>query len=265
MARVRTLTLLERKRAGEKITALTAYDYPTARLLDETGLDVILVGDSLGTAVQGRSDTLSVTMDNMVYHTAMVSRGVSRAMVVTDMPFLSYQTSVAGAVRNAGRLVAEGGAQAVKLEGSAVKWSGAMRAILDTGIPVMGHIGLTPQSLHQLGGYRVQGRAAEDRIRLKDEALGLEDAGCFAIVLELVAADVAAEISESLTIPTIGIGSGAGCDGQILVVHDVLGLGLQTKFNKVFGDVKSVMQQAFTDYVAEVKDGRFPGAEHEHK
>ena len=265
MARVRTTTLRKRKEDGEKITVLTAYDYPTAKLMDEAGLDVLLVGDSVGMVVQGYPDTLGVTMDMMVYHITMVSRAAEQAMVVGDMPFLSYQVSAEDAVRNAGRFVSEGGAHAVKLEGSADKFGTAIRAILDAGIPVMGHIGLTPQSINQIGGYKVQGRDPQARERLKEEALGLEAIGCFAVVLELVQADLAGEITASLTIPTIGIGSGAGCDGQVLVMHDILGLGMYTKFSKVFGDVKSVMEKAFRDYVREVKEGTFPDSEHEHR
>ncbi|HIJ73930.1 MAG TPA: 3-methyl-2-oxobutanoate hydroxymethyltransferase [Candidatus Hydrogenedentes bacterium] len=265
MARVRTTTLLKFKESGEKITALTAYDYPTAKLLDEAGLDIMLVGDSVGWVVQGRDDSLGVTMDMMVYHTSLVARAAERAMVVGDMPFMSYQVSAAEALRNAGRFITEGGAQAIKLEGPADKFGDAIRAIVHAGIPVMGHLGFTPQSVHQIGGYKIQGRGDEARERLKEEALGLEAAGCFAVVLELVNADVAAEITQALTIPTIGIGAGSGCDGQILVVHDILGLGIRTKFSKVFGDAKSLMAKAFADYVKEVKEGAFPTAEHEHR
>ncbi len=263
MPRVTAVSLKERKAAGEKIAMLTAYDYPTARLMDEAGLDVILVGDSLGTAVMGLPDTLGVTMDIMVHHTRMVSRAVERALVVADMPFLSYQVSPEEALRNAGRLVIEGGAQAVKLEGPAETFGPAIDAIRSAGIPVMGHIGLTPQSIHQIGGYKVQGRDPDAPQRLKEEAQGLEAAGCFAIVLELVTADLAAEITELLSIPTIGIGAGARCDGQVLVVHDILGLGLYTRFRKVYADLQAPMQQAFVDYVREVKEGAFPGKEHE--
>ncbi len=264
MARVRTTSLRKRKQEGERIAMLTAYDYPTAKLMDACGVDVILIGDSCADNVMGLTDTLGITMDDMLHHVKMVSRGVENAMVVADMPFLSYQVSPEEALRNAGRFIAQGGAQAVKLEGPADKFGGAIRAIVDAGIPVMGHIGFTPQSVNQIGGYKVQGRGADAGRRLKEEALGLQDAGCFAIVLELVTAESAAEITEMLSIPTIGIGSGAKCDGQVLIMHDMLGFGRGLKFVKVFGDVKSVMEQAFRAYVDEVKSGAFPTKEHEH-
>ena len=265
MSRVRTTALRKRKEDGEKIAMLTAYDYPTAKLMDEAGLDVILIGDSCADNVMGLPDTLGITMDEMVHHVKMVARGVERALVVADMPFLSYQVTVEEAVRNAGRFVAEGGAQAVKLEGPVDRFGDAMRAILRTGIPVMGHVGFTPQSVHRIGGYKVQGRGEEAGERLMREAKGLEEIGCFAVVLELVEADVAARISQALTVPTIGIGAGAGCDGQVLIVHDMLGFGAPKRFTKVFRDVKTVMQKAFEDYVREVRAGDFPGKEHEHR
>ncbi len=265
MPRIRTTTFRKRKEAGEKITVLTAYDYPTAKLLDESGIDAVLVGDSLGTVIQGRDDTLSVTMDQMLYHTAMVSRAVENAMVIGDMPFLSYQLNPDDAVRNAGRFVAEAGAQAVKLEGSVDKFGDCIAAIVKTGIPVMAHIGFTPQSVHQIGGYKVQGRGDMARQQLKEEALGLQQAGCFAIVLELVQQDTAAEITEMLTIPTIGIGSGPHCDGQVLVMHDILGFGPERTFFKVFGNARLVMEQAFQQYVKEVREGAFPTEEQGHR
>lgn len=265
MARVRTTTLLERKQTGEKITALTAYDYPTARILDDCGIDVILVGDSCANNVMGLPDTLGITMDEMAHHVKMVSRAVQHALLVADMPFLSYQISPEDALRNAGRFVAECGAQAVKLEGPADRFGDAIRAILNAGIPVMGHIGFTPQSVHQIGGYKVQGRGDEARARLREEALALEEAGCFALVLELVQADVARDITETLHIPTIGIGSGAGCDGQILILHDILGFNPQRSFFKVFEDVASGIRRATETYIREVKTGTFPGKEHEHR
>jgi len=261
MAAVTTVTFQERKRAGEKIAMLTAYDYPTARLIDEAGVDAILVGDSLGMALMGRSDTLGVTMDDMVHHTRMVTRAVSRCLVVADLPFLSYQVNPEEALRNAGRLVAEGGAQAVKLEGGTDKYGAAIATILRAGVPVMGHIGLTPQSVHQFGGYKVQGRNEEARARLKAEALGLQEIGCFAVVLECMPPTLAAEISASLSIPTIGIGAGPDCDGQVLVLHDMLGWG-ETRFTRTFADVRGVMKQAFTDYATEVRSGSFPAKEH---
>jgi 3-methyl-2-oxobutanoate hydroxymethyltransferase len=258
---VTTSTFRERKRQGEKIAMLTAYDFPTARLLDEAGVDCILVGDSLGMVVMGHQDTLSVTMDDMVHHTRIVTRGVQRAFVVADMPFLSYQITPEEALRNAGRLVSEAGAKAVKLEGSAEKFGAAIRNILNAGIPVMGHLGLTPQSVHQFGGYRVQGRTPEEHARILRESQGLEEAGCFAVVLECVPPDLAEEVTRSLRIPTIGIGAGAGCDGQVLVIHDMLGWGT-TKFSKTFADVRGAIGSAVQEYVAEVRAGQFPGAEH---
>lgn len=262
MARVRTTTLLKRKEAGEKIVCLTAYDYPMARILDEAGVHLVLAGDSAGTAVAGNEDTLSVTMDQMVYHTQMVSRAVKSALVIADMPFLSYHVSVTDAVRNAGRFVAEAGAHGVKLEGPADKFGEVIAAILRVGIPVMGHIGLVPQSLHQIGGYKVQGRDPNAGERLKEEATGLQNAGCFAVVLECVQAQVAAEITEMLTIPTIGIGSGPSCDGQILVTPDMLGFGEDKKFVKVYKDVRAATREAVDEYVKEVIAGTFPAEEH---
>ncbi|HOD51712.1 MAG TPA: 3-methyl-2-oxobutanoate hydroxymethyltransferase [Candidatus Hydrogenedentes bacterium] len=265
MPRIRTTTFRKRKEAGDKVTVLTAYDYPTAKLLDECGIDAVLVGDSLGTVVQGNDDTLSVTMDQMIYHTSMVSRAVENAMVIGDMPFLSYQLDPEEAVRNAGRFVSEGGAQAVKLEGSVDKFGESIAAIVKTGIPVMGHIGFTPQSVHQIGGYKVQGRGDLAREQLKEEALGLQQAGCFSIVLELVQQDTAAEITEMLTIPTIGIGAGPHCDGQVLVMHDILGFGPERTFYKIFGNAREVMEHAFRDYIREVKEGTFPTEEQGHR
>lgn len=259
--RVTTLALQKRKREGEKIAMITAYDFPTASLIDASGMDVILVGDSVGMAVMGLEDTLAVSMDVMLHHTKMVSRAAKRAMVVADMPFLSYQVNAEEALRNAGRLVAEGGAQAVKVEGSVEKFGPAIQMILRAGIPVMGHIGLTPQSVHQLGGYRVQGRSVADRDRLKEEALALQETGCFAIVLECMPPDLAAEISQSLEIPTVGIGAGAECDGQVLVLHDMLGWG-QTRFTKSFGNVRGEMEKAMAAYIEEVRGASFPAAEH---
>jgi 3-methyl-2-oxobutanoate hydroxymethyltransferase len=262
MAPVTIVSLQEQKRSGEKITMLTAYDYPCARLMDAARVDIILVGDSLGTAVMGQRDTLGVTMDTMIHHAKMVSHATKHALLIGDMPFLSYQVSPEEALRNAGRFIAEGGMHAVKLEGPADKFGTAIRAMLNAGIPVMGHIGLTPQSVNQFGGFKVQGRDPESQARLKDEAKGLEAIGCFALVLECVPGGLAAEITESLSIPTIGIGAGAACDGQVLVMHDMLGLGLNTKFCKQYADLSAVMREAFDAYVADVKTGRFPTEEH---
>ena len=227
--------LRRKKSTGEKIAFLTAYDYPTAALVDAAGMDAILVGDSVGMAVMGRENTLSVTMDVMVHHTAMVARAVKRALVVADMPFLSYHTGPEDAVRHAGRLVGEAGAHAVKLEGPVDQFGDCIRAILRAGIPVMGHVGLTPQSILHFGGFKVQGRDEADARRIKAAALALEEAGCFAVVLECVPAALAADITAVLSIPTIGIGAGAACDGQVLVMHDILGWG-KTRFAKTFGD-----------------------------
>jgi len=262
MARVTAVSLRDRKKAGERIAVLTAYDYPTAKLMDHAGVEVILVGDSCGMVVMGHANTLPVTMDQMVHHTAMVARATTNALVVADLPFLSYQVSPENALRNAGRLIAEGGAQAVKLEGPASKFGPAIEAILRAGIPVMGHLGLTPQSIHQIGGYKIQGRDPAGRKRLEAEAKGLENAGCFSVVLECIPAALAKVITESLSIPTIGIGAGPACDGQVLVMHDILGLGKYTKFAKVYGDAGALMSKAFTEYVAEVKSGAFPSPEH---
>jgi 3-methyl-2-oxobutanoate hydroxymethyltransferase len=269
MSRVTVASLKERKKnntgtSHEKIAVLTAYDYPSAQVLDESGVDIILVGDSCGMVVMGHANTLSVTMEDMVHHTRMVSRGVKQALVIGDMPFLSYQISPEEALRNAGRLISEGGAQGVKLEGPVDKFGSSITAILNAGIPVMGHIGLTPQSINQIGGYKVQGRSPESRIRLKEEAQGLEQIGCFSLVLECMPADLAAEITALVSIPTIGIGAGAACDGQVLVLHDILGWGT-TKFCKTFGDVRGLMAQACRAYVEEVRTGAFPDKERDFK
>ena len=213
----------EMKARGEKITAMTAYDYPTARLVDDAGIDIALVGDSLGMVVLGFDNTLSVTMDMMIYHTAAVSNNVSRALVVADMPFMSYQASVEDAVRNAGRLMQEGGAHAVKIEGGTPVVP-AVERMTSLGIPVMGHLGMTPQSVHHLGGYKIQGRDEPAAMRIEEDARALQEAGVFAIVLELMPDDLAKHISEELSIPTIGIGAGPHCDGQVQVIHDILGL-----------------------------------------
>lgn len=251
----------EMKAKGEKISMLTAYDYPTAVLVDEACADAVLVGDSVGMAVMGMENTLGVTMDMMMHHVSMVRRGLQRALLVADMPYLSYQVSVEDAVRNAGRFISEGGAQAVKIEGTVVHFGDVIRGFTRAGIPVMGHIGLTPQSLHQMGGYKVQGRGDDKARRLRMEALELQSVGCFAIVLECIPAEVAKEISLSLSIPTIGIGAGPDCDGQVLVSNDLLGWG-QAKFTKTYVDVRAAMGAAFAAHVEEVKMGTFPSAEH---
>ena len=264
VSRVTLAALQVRKVAGEKIAMLTAYDYPTAKLLDASDLDAILVGDSLAMTVMGLEDTLAVTIDDMVYHTRIVARAAKRAMIVGDMPFLSYQVCAKEAVRNAGRLVAEGGAQAVKIEGTAEDFADVIAGILRAGIPVMGHIGLTPQSIHKFSGFKVQGRDQNQRKKLKDAAQGLQDAGCFAIALECIPADLAREITDSLTIPTIGIGAGPHCDGQILVIHDILGWG-KTRFGKTYADVRTQTAQAVEAYVKDVRAHTFPSEEHSYE
>lgn len=260
--RVRTAKLLEMKQAGEPIVCVTAYDYSMARLVDEAGIPVVLVGDSLGNVMLGYDSTLPVTLDDMLHHTRAVVRGAKDALIVTDMPFMTYNTSVEDALRNAGRLLQEGGAQAVKLEGGAFV-AGTVRCLTENGIPVMGHLGLTPQSVHQLGGYRVQARTAGQARRLLDDALALEDAGAFSIVLEMVPGNVAQAVTERLTVPTIGIGAGPGCDGQIQVLHDILGLGpRQPRHAKRYADLNAITLDALRAYRDEVSARSFPTAEH---
>lgn len=254
--------LLKFKKEGRKIAMLTAYDFTTARLLDESGIDVILVGDSLSNVFQGNETTLPVTVDEMIYHTRAVSRAVKRAMVVADMPFLSYQVSETDALYNAGRFLKEAGAHAVKIEGGR-EVSGLVRRMVEIGIPVMGHIGLTPQSVHALGGYRVVGREEEEAQKLVEDALELERAGAFSVVLELVPADLARKITESLKIPTIGIGSGPHCDGQVLVVSDMLGLSeVNYRFVKRYASLADEIRKAARNYAEEVRSGAFPSDEH---
>ncbi len=250
------------KAAGEKIAVLTAYDYMTARLVDAAGVDAILVGDSAAMVVLGYENTLPVGLDAMIVLTAAVSRARPRALVIGDMPFMSYQASAADAVRNAGRMVREGGAEAVKLEGGR-KIVPKVQAVLDAGIPVMGHVGLTPQSIHQLGGYRIQGKGDRARERLLNDAKALESAGCFAIVLEAVPADLGRAITEAVAIPTIGIGAGPHCDGQVLVVNDIVGYteGRPAKFVRSYGDTKTIVARAAESFVRDVKDGGYPSEE----
>lgn len=247
------------KAEGRKISMLTCYDYSTARLIDEAGVDAVLVGDSLGNVILGYPDTLAVTMDDMIHHGAAVARGVRDALVVVDMPFMSYQVSVKQAVKNAGRLVKKTGCAAVKLEGGE-NVADRVRAIVDAGIPVVGHIGLTPQSVNALGGYKVQGRDEKAAVKLMHDARALEKAGAFAIVLECVPAPLAAFISSHVCVPTIGIGAGAGCDGQVLVYQDMLGLysDMKPKFVRRFAELGEGMRQAFAAYDKAVKDGTFP-------
>ena len=245
---------------------LTAYDYSTACLEDEAGVDAILVGDSLGMVMLGYENTLSVTMEDMIHHSAAVARGAKNAFVVTDMPFMSYQTSVYDAVKNAGRLIKEGYADAVKLEGG-VKFAEHIRAIVDASIPVMGHIGMTPQSVNAFGGFKVQGKSIADAKQVIADAKAVQEAGAFAVVIECVPALLAEYISNELTIPVIGIGAGAGCDGQVLVYQDMLGMysDFTPKFAKKFEDVGTSMKNGFKYYFEEVKSGRFPAAEHTFK
>ncbi|PWH18615.1 MAG: 3-methyl-2-oxobutanoate hydroxymethyltransferase [Anaerolineae bacterium] len=259
-----TLTDLQRKKEhGQAITMLTAYDYSTAKALDEAGIDVILVGDSLGMVVLGYPNTLQVTMEEMLHHCRAVARGAQKAFLVGDMPFLSYQVSVPEAVRNAGRFLQEGGMEAVKLEGGRERVE-TIRAIVSAGIPVMGHLGLTPQSIHQLGGFRPQGRQAAAARRLFEDALLLQEAGCFSVVLESVPRQLAAYITQHLQIPTIGIGAGAACNGQVLVTHDLLGLfdRFTPRFAKQYAQLYPLMREAFAQYITEVQDGAFPTEDH---
>ncbi|HOK44790.1 MAG TPA: 3-methyl-2-oxobutanoate hydroxymethyltransferase [Bryobacteraceae bacterium] len=260
--RVRILDFKEKKRRGEKIAVLTAYDAAMAHLLDRAGVDALLVGDSLGMVVLGYETTLPVTLDDMVHHTAAVARGASRALIIADMPFLSYQVSVSEAVRNAGRLIQEGGAAAVKIEGGEPVLEVARR-LVDIGIPVMGHLGLVPQSVHQLGGYRQQAKAERDAERLIANARALEQAGVFSIVLESIPAEVARAVTAALEIPTIGIGAGPYCDGQVLVSHDILGLypGPVPPFVKQYAKVGEQITAAAKAYVDEVREGVFPALE----
>ncbi len=255
--RVTPAVLLRWKREGRKIVALTAYDAVMGSIHDEAGVDIVLVGDSVGTAVLGFPDTVCVTMDEMVHHASAVSRGVRRAMVVGDMPFLSFKLSHAQALENAARFLREGGCQAVKLEGYCPS---LVEAMVDAGIPVMGHLGLLPQRVRLTGSYRVIGRRSEESQRLVEQARGLEQAGCFALVLECVMPGPAEEITGSLKIPTIGIGSGAGCDGQILVVNDMLGLtgGRIPRFVRVYADLRRVILNAVAAYATDVREGRYP-------
>jgi 3-methyl-2-oxobutanoate hydroxymethyltransferase len=260
MSRVTTATLQEMKEQGVKSTLLTAYDYPTARLLDEAGIDILLIGDSVGNTVLGYENTLPVTMEEMLHHTAAVSRGAEQAMVVADMPFLSYQTTIADAVWNAGLFIKESGAHAVKLEGGRER-ADAVRAMVETGIPVMGHLGLTPQSVNQFGGFRVQGKTGDAARRLMEDAVILEEAGAFSIVLECIPADVAEDITNNLKIPTLSCGAGPHCSGQVMVIHDMLGCtGKKVpKFVKQYANLHDIIIEALKTFKKEVQDGTFPG------
>jgi 3-methyl-2-oxobutanoate hydroxymethyltransferase len=255
---------LEMKKGGEKLVVLTAYDVLFARILEQAGVDIILVGDSLGQVVLGYDSTLPVTLDDMIHHGAAVRRGAPESFVVVDMPFLTYQVTPEDALENAGRILKEAAVQAVKIEGGDARTCQVVDLLVTAGIPVMGHLGLTPQSVHALGGYRVQGRDAETAERLRGEALALEEAGAFGVVLELLPSELAREISASLTIPTIGIGAGPGCDGQVLVLTDALGLdpSFHPRFVKRFAALHEAAREGVVRYVQEVRDGVYPDAEH---
>jgi 3-methyl-2-oxobutanoate hydroxymethyltransferase len=261
--RVTITKIQEMKRAGEKIAMLTAYDYSTAKLVDEAGIPLILVGDSLGMVVLGYDSTVPVTLEDMLHHTKAVVRGARQALIIGDMPFMTYHISTQDALRTAARFMQEGGCQAVKLEGG-VTVAETVQRIVDCGIPVMGHIGLTPQSINQLGGHRVQGKTPEAAQRLLKDAIALETAGAFAVVLELVPSALAKLISERLKIPTIGIGAGPYCDGQVLVINDMLGLftDFVPKHTRQYATLAGTIKTAILDYFSEVKGGEFPAAEH---
>jgi 3-methyl-2-oxobutanoate hydroxymethyltransferase len=265
--RVKAVTIrdfIARKADGEKLVVVTAYDALFGRLVDESGVDAALVGDSLGNVVAGLDSTIPVTLDQMIYHARMVRRGVERALLIVDMPFLSYQVSIEDALRNCGRVMQETEAQAVKLEGATSEVLAAVRAVTGVGIPVMGHLGFTPQSVHALGGFRVQGRETETAQRLVDDARKLEDAGAFSIVLELMPATVASRVTEVVSIPTIGIGAGAGCDGQVLVLPDLLGLNdrFTPKFLKRYASLADEVRSAIGSFGEDVRNGRYPDDEH---
>lgn len=260
------LTFQQAKENGEKLTMLTAYDYSTAKLIDEAGVNSILVGDSLGNVILGYEDTISVTMEDMIHHGAAVARGAKNALVVIDMPFMSYQTSVYDALVNAGRLMKEGRGDVVKLEGG-VEVCPQIKAIVDAGIPVCAHIGLTPQSINAFGGFKVQGKSEAAAKKLLEDAKAVEEAGAFAVVIEGVPAKIAALITEQLHIPTIGIGAGKDCDGQVLVYQDMLGMfsDFTPKFVKRYANIGEVMKEAFQNYIKEVQDGIFPAEENTYK
>ena len=261
-----TTSIMQMKNSGHKISMLTAYDYTTARLLDEAGVNTILVGDSLGNVILGYEDTISVTVEDMIHHSAAVARGAKNALVVTDLPFMSYQTSVYDAVVNAGRLMKEGRAGAVKLEGGK-EVCPQIKAIVSEGIPVVAHLGLTPQSINTFGGFKVQGKTEAAAKKLIEDAKAVEEAGAFLLVLECVPAKLAKLVTESINIPTIGIGAGAGCDGQVLVIYDMLGMfsDFKPKFVKHFANAGDVIREAVKTYIAEIDDGTFPAEEHCYK
>lgn len=261
--KVTTGLLRGMKKRGEKITALTAYDSTFARLIDETGIDVVLIGDSLGMVIQGHENTLPVTVEDIIYHTRAVKRSVKRAHIVADMPFMSYQTDVSDAIRNAGRIIKDGGAEAVKLEGG-MEIVKHVEAMASAGIPVMAHIGLKPQLVHQMGGYKIQGKTCPESTLLIEEALAFEKAGAYSLLLEGIAMETAEEITKAVGIPTIGISSGPACDGQILVIYDLLGMNedFAPKFLKKYADFSSLIKNSVSQYIGEVKSGEFPAEEH---
>lgn len=264
MSRKKTIIDIHKmKHDGEKITMLTCYDYPTARIMDSCGIDIMLVGDSVGVVFSGYENTLPVTMEEMLYHTRAVVRSCAKALIVADMPFMSYQVGITDARINAGRLIKDGGAAAVKVEGG-VNIALTIKALVDIDIPVVGHIGLTPQSIHRMGGYKVQGKKQEQAERLIEDALAVEEAGAFAIVLEGIPQSLACKITETLSIPTIGIGAGSFCDGQVLVIHDILGLceKYSPKFVKRYADARELISGAVSAYINDVKSGAFPLDEH---
>ena len=263
--RVTTLELVKMKRDGRKIVMITAYDALFGALVDQAGVDVVLVGDSVAPVLAGEETTLPATVDQMIYHGRIVRRGVKHALVVVDLPFLSYQVSIADAIANAGRILKETGAAAVKLEGGAT-WAPTVAALINAGIPVMGHLGFTPQSVHQLGGFKIQGKQPDAAVRLVDDAKALEQAGAFSIVLELMPGTVAAAVTKAVSIPTIGIGAGPECDGQVLVLHDMLGLneGFTPKFLKRYAAMGQGVRDAVSRFGDEVRAGGYPGPEHTH-
>jgi 3-methyl-2-oxobutanoate hydroxymethyltransferase len=261
--KITTLAIRQKKERGEPITMLTGYDYPMALALDQAGIDAILVGDSLGMVVLGYENTLPVTMEVMLHHCRAVARGAKTALLIGDMPFMSYQVSTEEAVRNAGRFLQEGGMEAVKLEGGGER-ANVVRAIVGAGIPVMGHLGLIPQSINVLGGFRPQGRSAESAEKLLEDSALLEEAGCFSLVLESVPGKLAEMVSKRISIPTIGIGAGVGCDGQVLVTHDLLGFfdRFTPKFVRKYANLHNEMANAFSAFIADVKGHNFPAKEH---
>lgn len=257
--------LREMKEEGEKITMITAYDYPSAKVLERTEIDSVLVGDSVGNTVLGYENTMPVTMEEMIRHTKAVSRGLERPLLIADMPFLSYQTSVEDAVRNAGRFIKETGAQAVKVEGGS-EFFDQIRRIIDAGVPVLGHLGLTPQRIHQFGGYQPRGRTVEEAKKIYDDAQKLEEVGVFGLVLESIPKELGRKVTEKIDIPTIGIGAGPHCDGQVLVFHDLLGwTEFSPKFLKKYADLISTIEEAVNEYIGEVKSVDFPTSEHSYE